>query len=93
MDSNPVSDENWPALEDQLKAAGATPGSALDELIRSNQDFSVLKGERPRPDLPPWLRVYWRKAHPNSHAYPLTIRRVHGWLLHNPDHPKLRNRP
>jgi hypothetical protein len=82
--------EHRPNLEEQLRAAGARPGSALEALIRQNQDFAILKGEPPRSDLPPWLRVYWRKAHPGSKGYPLAIHRIHAWLLNNQDHEKLR---
>jgi hypothetical protein len=81
--------ESWRTLEEQLQAAGASPGGALDELIRANQDLSLLRGERPRPDLPPWLRVYWRKAHPDARGYPLTIKRLQGWLQNNPDRANL----
>lgn len=79
------------SLDEQLRAARARPGSALEALIRQNQDFSVLKGESPRFDLPPWLRVYWRRAHPGSTGYPLAIHRIHSWLLNNQDHEKLRS--
>ena len=39
---------------------------------------------------PPWLRVYWRKSHPEidlsgpQPGYPLQLARVHEWMV---DHP------
>src|SRR5438128_1931164 len=56
----------WPSLSQQLE--GVTPGSALEALIRANQDFSRLRPEEAKDTLrlPLWLRVYWRKAHPEG---------------------------
>ena len=55
---------HWPSLAEQLR--GVTPGSALEQVIRQNQDFALLRPEEATddPGLPPWLRVLWRKAHP-----------------------------
>ena len=50
----------WPSVEQQVADTRATPGSALEQLIRENQDFDVLD-EREAEDklpFPPWLRVY-----------------------------------
>jgi hypothetical protein len=35
----------WPTLEEQLAEANVTPGSALEKLIRDNQDFGLLHPE------------------------------------------------
>ncbi|MDQ6861989.1 MAG: dockerin type I repeat-containing protein [Verrucomicrobiota bacterium] len=43
-------------------------GSALEQRIRENQDFSVLRDEEKQDKLtlPAQLRVWWRKAHPEG---------------------------
>jgi hypothetical protein len=58
----------WPSLEEQLQAANVTPSSALDQFIRANQAFEMLRPEEAtdRLGLPPWIRVYWRKQHPDG---------------------------
>ena len=58
----------FPSLEDQLKAAQAKLGSALDKLIRNNQKFEMLRPEEAtdRLDLPPWSRVHWHMEHPDG---------------------------
>jgi len=63
-----ASTPKWPSVEEQLEAAGIIRGSALDKLIRENQDFHLLSPEESRDNLglPLWLRVYWRKAHPKG---------------------------
>jgi hypothetical protein len=45
--------------------------------------------------LPPWVRVYWRKAHPESvpsvndpsGGYPRVLKKIYAWMLANPDLP------
>ena len=89
---NPV---KFPSLDEQLKSAHAKPGSALDKLIRANQDFSKLK-ERDATDriVPPWLKVYWRKGHPEVNydnpidptgGYPLVLKEVLEWMMTHQD--------
>ncbi|HEX6640139.1 MAG TPA: hypothetical protein VF215_03460, partial [Thermoanaerobaculia bacterium] len=74
----------FPALAAQLKSAHAKSGSALEKLIKENQDFSKLKA-RDADDkvVPPWLKVYWRKGHPEVNydneldptgGYPLVLK-------------------
>jgi hypothetical protein len=82
----------WPTLADQLRAAQVVKGSALDKLIRDHQDFSVLGPEEAHDGLglPPWLRVYWRKLHPDADysrpsGYPLTLSDLHEWMIKHPD--------
>jgi hypothetical protein len=87
----------WPSLDEQLAAAHAIPGSALDHLIRDNQDFQLLRPEEAKDEfhLPPWLRVYWRKNHPDLQisavdplgAYPDTLFDIYAWMLKNQDLP------
>jgi hypothetical protein len=81
----------WPALDDQLAASKVVHGTALEQLIRDNQDFSLLRPEEANDNLrlPPWLRVYWRKQHPESTpspgdptgGYPLALRDVYLWMI------------
>jgi hypothetical protein len=87
----------WPTLADQLRAARAAKGSALDKLIRDHQDFDILRAEEAHDGLglPPWLRVYWRKLHPEADysrptGYPLTLSELHEWMI---EHPDLRTPP
>jgi hypothetical protein len=89
---------SWPSIETQLAEDGVPPGSALERLIRENQDFELLRPEerRDRIRLPLWLRVYWRKGHPEqqyrsndpSGGYPRALHQVHAWLLAHPDLPQ-----
>jgi hypothetical protein len=83
----------WPALEEQLGRATARPGSKLDRLIRDNQEFDMLSPSEADDGLPfpPWLRVYWRKSHPELDfrgprvGYPLLLERVLEWMLSHQD--------
>jgi hypothetical protein len=85
----------WPTVEEQLRESKVKAGSALEKLILENQDFEML-----RPDelhdklrLPPWLRVYWRKNHPDavfeppSAGYPLVLKEFYEWMIHHQDLP------
>lgn len=87
----------WPSVEDQLAAHQIVRGSALEELVRENQDFGILRPEEAHDNLgiPLWLRVYWRKQHPGSkHAagdptggYPRVLHRILHVMLANQDNP------
>lgn len=89
---------DWPSIKDQLDAAKVTPGSALEKLIRENQDFDLLRPEEANDDIgiPPWLRVHWRKNHPDHPysaidpygAYPETLHHIHAWMLAHQHLPK-----
>ena len=85
-------------LDEQLRAARAVPGSPLDQLIRNNQDFKLLHAREAsddRTDLPLWLRVHWRKNHPETSflpddptgGYPRALKKLHIWMLANQDLP------
>src|SRR5258708_34149148 len=58
----------WPGLHQQLQADHVLPGSALAKLIAENQDLGLLRPEEAADSLklPPWLRVLWRKHHPDG---------------------------
>src|SRR5581483_10328958 len=87
----------WPSLEEQLAQSNVTPGSALDKLIRANQDFSILDPDEASDGwgLPPWLRVHWRKAHHNGRlaaeaasagfSYPRALKNVYRWMITHQD--------
>jgi hypothetical protein len=87
----------WPSLERQLSAAKARRGSKLEKLIRDNQEFDLLAPEEANDDAghPLWLRVYWRKAHPDLEhskvnpgaSYPDILYRIHDWMLTHQDLP------
>jgi len=92
---NIASRSNFPSLEEQLRAANVKSGSALDKLIRANQQLDMLRQEEAtdRVGLPPWIRIYWRKKHPDgkyfgsSGGYPLVLERLHDWMLAHQDLP------
>ena len=82
---------HWPSVEEQLSAAKARRGSAFEKFILLNQEFELLRPAERQGDsigLPPWLRVYWRKLHPDeSHApagpagdYPESLNRTEEWM-------------
>lgn len=85
----------WPTLESQLAGDNVVPGSALENLIRENQDFQLLRPDEAHDKigLPPWLRVAWRKAHPEityaatdpTGGYPRVLLDVHSWMVRHQD--------
>ncbi|HXO20228.1 MAG TPA: sialidase family protein [Thermoanaerobaculia bacterium] len=85
----------WPTLERQLAADRVAPGSALETLIAANQDFSLLRPEEANDKIPVplWLRVVWRRAHPQevysgadpTGGYPHVLREVHEWMVFHQD--------
>jgi hypothetical protein len=81
-----------PTIDVQFARSRVIRDSALARLIRTNQDFHLLaQGELAdrRIDIPPWLRVYFRKQHPDwkphpqdpKHGYPLYLENVHQWMV------------
>jgi len=86
---------SWPTVERQLAADRVVVGSALQGLIAANQDFDLLRPEEAGDKIPVplWLRVLWRKAHPEGNysgadptgGYPLALREIHEWLLSHQD--------
>ncbi len=86
---------DWPSLSAQLSKDHVFPGSALERLVAANQDFSLLRATEAKDQLriPLWLRVLWRKAHPEetysaadpTGGYPLVLNEVHEWMLSHQD--------
>lgn len=86
-----------PTVTDQIREAGAPKGSSLEKLIRDNQDYDLLAPEEMNDDysLPLWLRVYWRKQHPEiplpaknpGAAYPEILSQLHKRMVANPEQP------
>jgi hypothetical protein len=83
----------WPSLEEQLEHANVVHGTALEQLIKDNQDVGMLRAEEANDDLPlpPWLRVHWRKHHPDADysgpggGYPLVLHELYEWMLSHQD--------
>ncbi len=81
----------WPSLDQQLKAHRVQPGTALEKLIQANQDFGMLRAGEANDKLPVplWLRVYWRKGHPEATysasdptgGYPLVLKEMAEWMM------------
>jgi hypothetical protein len=89
----------WPSVEEQLRESRVVHGSALEQLIRDNQDFELLHSDEANDGLPipPWLRVYWRKQHPEevpddslpaaAYPYPDVLDSVYEWMRIHQDLP------
>lgn len=85
----------WPSVRQQLVESKVQPGSALERLIRDHQDFSLLRAEESADSrgLPPWLRVLWRRNHPEltysaadpTGGYPLVLREILEWMMTHQD--------
>lgn len=85
----------WPSLHTQLARDHVPPGSALETMITDNQDFSLLDPREARDQIriPLWLRVQWRKAHPEmkydaadpTGGYPYVLKEAHEWMRAHPD--------
>lgn len=84
-----------PTIRDQIESASAPKGSALEKLIRANQDFELLQPEEFEDDypIPLWLRVAWRKQHPEVQlptknpgaAYPEVLSQAYRRMVSNPN--------
>src|SRR5262245_22400929 len=85
---------DWPSLTSQLTRDHVPRGSALEILIKDNQDFSLLDPREARDGIriPLWLRVQWRKAHPEmkydaadpTGGYPYVLKEAHEWMREHP---------
>lgn len=85
----------WPSLDQQLKESNVRPGTALELLIKENQQFDLLfpSEANDKRIVPPWLRVVWRKAHPElkysegdpTGGYPLLLKEIWEWMVTHQD--------
>jgi hypothetical protein len=90
-----MKEPTWPKIEEQLHRSKVTSNSNLDKMIRDNQDFHILQPEESNDniDLPLWLRVHWRKKHPETSystndptgGYPRVLKRIHTLMMQNQD--------
>ncbi|MDT5269633.1 MAG: hypothetical protein QOH49_1819 [Acidobacteriota bacterium] len=88
----------WPSAERQLAEAKVPPDSALERLILENQDFHLLDPREANDDfdIPLWLRVRFRKQHPEVQlstvnpgaSYPEALEMIYKWMRANPDLPE-----
>ena len=86
-----------PTLTDQIRQSRAPSGSRLEAVIRENQNFEILHPDELDDDypLPLWLRVFWRKNHPDVQmpdknpgaAYPEVLSQVYRRMVANPNVP------
>jgi hypothetical protein len=84
-----------PTLKHQIESAEAPKGSALEKLIRANQDFDLLHPDEFEDEypVPLWLRVAWRKQHPDVElpaknpgaAYPEVLSQAYRRMVANPN--------
>jgi hypothetical protein len=84
-----------PTIKAQIESAKAPKGSALEKLIRANQDFELLHPDEFEDDypIPLWLRVAWRKQHPDVQlpaknpgaAYPEVLSQAYRRMVTNPN--------
>jgi hypothetical protein len=85
----------WPSVDKQFRQGRVEAGSALEALILDNQDFKMLRAEEANDKIPVplWLRVYWRKAHPEAGysaadptgGYPHVLKEVYEWMITHQD--------
>lgn len=86
----------FPSVEEQLRAARVEYGSALEQLVRDNQDIGLLRPEESEDDgidIPLWLRVHYRKNHPDLTPtpagpvgdYPEALENLHEWMKSHQD--------
>lgn len=85
----------WPSMEKQLAKDKVEPGSPLEKLMQANQEFEMLRAEEATDKIPvpAWLRVAWRKAHPEGNysaddptgGYPHVLKEIHEWMVKHQD--------
>lgn len=85
----------WPTLDQQTQKDRVEPGSPLERLIQDNQDFRLLRPEEAGDKIPVplWLRVYWRKGHPEMRyaaddptgGYPHVLKEIYEWMITHQD--------
>jgi hypothetical protein len=84
------------SIEEQLRVSRVEYGSELERLVRDNQDMSLLRPEESEDDgidIPLWLRVHYRKNHPDQPPapagpvgdYPEALENLHEWMKSHQD--------
>ena len=92
-----MAQEDKPSVDAQIEQARAPEGSRLEQLIRDNQDLELLAPEELNDEFPYplWLRVWWRKQHPEVQmpatdpggAYPEVLSQLGKRIIANPHLP------
>lgn len=94
-----VAQRRFPTLSEQLnqKYLGRSVAhtSKLAGLISDNQEFGMLRPDEfnDKRGLPPWLRVWYRKHHPDleysasdpTKGYPLALKEILEWMVTHQD--------
>jgi len=88
-------DNKWSSVERQLEKDNVTRGSELEKLIKANQELHLVRPEEHENDnveLPLWIRVHWRKNHPEQEKsatplgdYPDALYNIYSWMLAHHD--------
>ena len=90
---------NYPSLQSQIDkeyyGRQVDADNELAKLIAVNQEFDLLREDEfnDKRGLPPWLRVWWRKAHPEgdynavdpTKGYPLVLKEILEWMMTHQD--------
>lgn len=90
----------WPSVEEQLRESRVIHGSELEKLILANQEEHLLRPEEHPDDgidVPLWLRIHYRKNHPDQPPapagavgdYPEVLENLHEWMKAHQDLPDL----
>jgi hypothetical protein len=91
--------DRYPTLDKQLSTVYhgrmVERGTALENLIKRNQDFDMLRADEFNDlrGLPPWIRVLWRKSHPEgvytasdpTKGYPHVLKEIVEWMMTHQD--------
>lgn len=87
--------QGWPTVDQQIEKDKVARGSALEKFVRQNQELHLLRPEEANDHIkvPLWLRVHWRKAHPDveysstdpAGGYPHVLKEIHEWMITHQD--------
>ena len=100
-------ENRWPTLADiegAVRERRVIYGSELEQLIETNQNTSVLRPEESEDDgvdIPLWLRVHYRKNHPDQSLakagavgdYPEYLENLHEWMKRNQNSIQTKSTP
>jgi hypothetical protein len=84
-----------PPIDTQLQADDIDADSILARVVRQSQDAELLCDSEfdDHLGIPLWLRINWRKGHPEDHfrcddpgyGYPRVLYEAYGWLVRHQD--------